>query len=431
MKIYRVTVGDINDEDWGLLAVSLVDFPAVEKNFIAFCEEPKRQRIAMKADEEQHVVTGVALLADTPIYRRNEELGEYYIVFEKDTIRQLVEKYSKDGLLNIINLQHDSDTYTADACVMVESYFVDHERGIVPEEFKDVPDGSWIISFKVEDDDLWQKIKESHGEEGGLNGFSVEVVSGIERMRAAHMAAQQKVDEPIGDLESLAAALGMDEKKKHDFKVTKADIKAAMREEVQVDIELTDGETVIRCQPKDLGRVDGADVVSVYLPKQKVWEVLKLDDIAAVKLTDVPLAAWKYDVPSYQDIIADDDIVITDSREASDENLQAAIEGRFFVDLLYDDESGEPCTSSRVVQVVAAGYHTGTGNKCFRAYEYFGATHTEVPAWKMFLTKRVQFFRLMTEDERWDTVPPLYHMNDKGMETILWQVDDTLLPSQV
>lgn len=133
----------------------------------------------------------------------------------------------------------------------------------------------------------------------------------------------------------------------------------------------------------------------------------------------------------YEDIVADDDIVITDSREANDDNLKAAIEGRFFAMIYYDDESGEGCTNARQVQVVAAGYHTGTGNKCFRAYEWFGDTHTEVPAWKMFLTKRCRSFRLMTEADKWTSVPPLYHMNDSQMETILWQVDDSFIPTTV
>ena len=127
---------------------------------------------------------------------------------------------------------------------------------------------------------------------------------------------------------------------------------------------------------------------------------------------------------------AGDAIIITDSNVAKRDNIIAAIEGRYYVTLFYDDESGEGCTGARTVQVCAYGYHTGTGNKCFRAYEWFGATHTEVPAWKMFLTKRCRSFRLMTEADRWTSVPPLYHMNDAQMETILWQVDDTFIPQQ-
>lgn len=419
MKIYRVTYDDM--PDWGLLAISLVDFPAVEKNFLKF-KDAHRPSIRFKADDEQHVVSGVALLADTPIYRRDEDHGEYYIVFEKDVIRQLVEKYSKDGLLNVINLQHDSDTYSTDKCVMVESYFVDKERGVTPMEFADVPDGSWIVSFKVNDDELWEKIKSSHGEEGGLNGFSVEVISGMERK----LRAEEPEDTPIADCEALAAALGI-EKKKHDFRISRAEVKDILKADKQVDLEIgTEGDE-LRGQVKDLGRRNGADVLSLYVPVADKWYIIDLDDISGFKLTDLPLVDFNFDAPGYDDILADDEIVITDSREASDENLIAAIEGQFFVNLFYDDESGEPCTGSRVVQVCAAGYHTGTGNKCFRAYEWSGATHTEVPAWKMFLTKRVRSFRLMTEADRWTSVPPLYHMDDSQMEMIIAQVNDLVV----
>lgn len=422
MNIYRVT---LDDAECGLIAISLVDFPAVERNFLKFKNEVQRKPVHFTADDSQHVVTGIALLADTPIYRRNDEIGEYYIVFEKETIRQLVEKYSKDGLLNVINLQHDENTYNVDSCVMVESYFTDKERGIAPQEFSDVPDGSWVVSFKVRDAELWEKIKASHGEAGGLNGFSVEVIMDMEKMRSARLAAQEK---EIADMESLEEALV--EKKKTDFRVSRADVRSIMREDVQVDMVIGDGTNVYHGQIKDLGRRNGADVLSFFDPKAEEWLIVALDDIAAIKLTDEPLAPWVFDTPSYEDVVGDEDIVITDSREASDDNLRTAIEGRYFVNLFYDDESGEPCTGSRVVQVCAAGWHTGTGNKCFRAYEWSGATHTEVPAWKMFLVKRVRSFRIMTEAERWTSVPPLYHMNDAQMEEILYQVNDLIIPEQ-
>lgn len=172
MKIYKVNADDIDGTQFGLSAISLVDFPAVEKNFVAFSKEDAPAKIALSLDEEKRIISGVALLADTPIYRKMQ--GGCYIVFEKETIRQLVLKYSKDGLLNAITLQHDADTYAVNKCVMVESYFTDKERGIAPVAFSDIPDGSWCVTFKVEDEELWRAIKASHGEENGLNGFSIE-----------------------------------------------------------------------------------------------------------------------------------------------------------------------------------------------------------------------------------------------------------------
>ena len=73
MNIYRVSFDEL--ADWGLLAISLVDFPAVERNFIKFKNEGERRPLRLKSDDSQHVVTGVALLADTPIYRYSPEMA--------------------------------------------------------------------------------------------------------------------------------------------------------------------------------------------------------------------------------------------------------------------------------------------------------------------------------------------------------------------
>ena len=86
MKVFYIRV---NDEDiTGIDAISLVDMPAVEKNFLCFSEE--KQPVKMKFDNSKHIITGVVCLADTPIYRYNERMGEYYVVFTKETIEKIV-----------------------------------------------------------------------------------------------------------------------------------------------------------------------------------------------------------------------------------------------------------------------------------------------------------------------------------------------------
>lgn len=420
MKLFRVTLDD-KDKENGLLAISLVDFPAVEKQFLKFKDEQPRTMLKFAEDAEQHIITGVAILADTPIYRYNDKIGEYYIVFEKDVIRQLVEKYSKDGLLNMINLQHDADTYSMDSCVMVESYFTDSARGIAPMEFADIPDGSWVVSFKVNDEGLWNKIKSSHGEEGGLNGFSIEIVSNIEEM----MHEQKRESDTIDTLEDLAEAIGI-EKKKIDLRISRADVKDIIYKDKQVVLTIGDDEDTFTGQIKDLGRLDGDDILNFYDVENDKWLTVALDKITKVVLTDQPLAPWNFDAPGYKDIIDNDDIVVTDSNLAQRDNIVAAIEGRYYATIFYDDESGEGCTGARTVQVCAYGYHTGTGNECFRAFQWSGATHTEDNAWKMFLTKRCRSFRLMTEAEKWETPPALYHMNDKDMDEIVAQYQDVI-----
>lgn len=164
MRIFYIK---IDDEMEGMDAISLVESPAVERDFLCFSKD--KQPVKMKFDDSKHVITGVVALADTPIYRYNEKMGEYYVVFSKETIVKMVEKYSKDGLFNSVNLQHDDDKFV-DGIYMYESYLTNKDRGINPKEFEDIPDGSWICSFKVENEDLWKQIIDGDK----LNGFSLQ-----------------------------------------------------------------------------------------------------------------------------------------------------------------------------------------------------------------------------------------------------------------
>ena len=171
MKVFYVKID--NDELCGIDAISLVDVPAVEKNFLCFKEESKP--IKMKFDSSKHIISGVVCLADTPIYRYSEIYGEYYVVFTKETIQQMVEKFAKDDLFKSVNLQHDDDNFV-DGVYMFESYIVNKERGIAPKEFTDVPDGSWICSYKVDNEELWNEIVNGNK----LNGFSLQGMFGLQ-----------------------------------------------------------------------------------------------------------------------------------------------------------------------------------------------------------------------------------------------------------
>ena len=163
-KIFKIVVNR-NDES-GMSAISLVQFPAVERNFLKFDKNSKKK---YKFNQEKHIISGIVALADVPIYRYSPEMGEYWVVFDKETIRTMVEKYAESGLYNSVNLGHDENRQVKD-CFLIESYIIDKERGICPKEFEDAPDGSWIASFKVEDENLWEQIK--NGTE--FNGFSLE-----------------------------------------------------------------------------------------------------------------------------------------------------------------------------------------------------------------------------------------------------------------
>lgn len=173
LPIYEIVV---DEETLGMTAVSLVHDPAIEVDFMHFKKQDPMQ-FTME-NEEKRIVSGPAILADTPIYRRmNGE--EFLVVFTKDTIRDIVHKYMKNNYGNIVTINHNGEE-TSSAATIIESYFVDHENGPVPALWEGrsgtiLPDGSWYVTYKIEDDTLWNQVKN-----GEVKGFSIELFAGLE-----------------------------------------------------------------------------------------------------------------------------------------------------------------------------------------------------------------------------------------------------------
>lgn len=182
--LYNIVL-DPDAEDEGLSVISIVDHPAVEQPLFCFSADEKKKLMFIDETKEQHCITSVALLADTPIYRYSPDMGDYYVVFEKQTVRDLVEKYAKDGYNNLVSFNHDGQN--VDGFIMIESFFVDKEKGINPTQFKDLPDGSWCVTYKCTNDELWETIKNTD-----LNGYSVEINCTIEPAKEG----QQIYEEP-------------------------------------------------------------------------------------------------------------------------------------------------------------------------------------------------------------------------------------------
>ena len=185
MKVFYI---NIDDELTGINAISLVESPAVEKDFLCFSKE--KETVKLNFDNAKRVISGVVCLADTPIYRYNKKYGEYYVVFSKETIQKMVEKFAKMDLFKSVNLQHD-DTKFVDGIYMFESYIINKERGINPVEFSDIPDGSWIASYKVENDELWGEIINGNK----LNGFSLQGLFELEEKFTEQKPVEETFDE--------------------------------------------------------------------------------------------------------------------------------------------------------------------------------------------------------------------------------------------
>lgn len=157
----------IVDQQDGIFKISLVDAPAVESNFLFFNKEDKALKFSIE-DEDQHIVFGVLMRADYPIYRYSPQYGEYYIRYTKDTIKKMAEKMLADNTHNNINLQHTDGT-DVDDVHLVEVFIKDIEKGIDPAGFEHIEDGSLFTKYKVENEEVWKSIKD-----GTFMGFSLE-----------------------------------------------------------------------------------------------------------------------------------------------------------------------------------------------------------------------------------------------------------------
>lgn len=161
LKKYRV-VPSTSD----VFAVSLVDEPAVDSSFIALSKQHTPMDFKIH-NEEKRMLYGVALRADYPIYRRYGD-EEFYLTFDKNAIERLVNKFMSNYGQRNFTIDHMEP---AEGIVITESWIVkdvknDKANALGLENFSE---GSWIIGTKINNDEIWQSIKD-----GRWNGFSIE-----------------------------------------------------------------------------------------------------------------------------------------------------------------------------------------------------------------------------------------------------------------
>lgn len=163
MKDLPIFQANVDEEGTGMFVVSLVEEPAVEVSWQLFGKAKQTFKVE---NPDLQLITGVVMLADTPIYRYDPIYGEYYIVFSKDTIEKMVQKFFKEGYQE--NVDNDHTFNLIDGIELQQAFIKNTEKGISPKGFEDVPDGSLFFTYKVTSDELWNEIKT-----GSWTGFSL------------------------------------------------------------------------------------------------------------------------------------------------------------------------------------------------------------------------------------------------------------------
>jgi len=237
LPIYKLVIDD--SDELGVDYIALVDSPAIEKTWFAFKEhelivEPKageskdefisrcigvevgngidqeqataicyskwenkgmNAQFKFFANHERRLISGPLMISDLPIYRADES-GEYYVVFDKDQIEKIAQRFFKKGYSHNVNMMHDPERQV-NGVYMVESFIIDKTRGIkTPEGYPTLTEGSWFGTFKVDNNEVWNDFIRT----GVFKGFSVEGAFAHRKVTEKPMTEIEKIADRIQSL---------------------------------------------------------------------------------------------------------------------------------------------------------------------------------------------------------------------------------------
>ena len=164
-RIVELIIAD-DSQELAIDAISLVTSPAIEQDFVFFGKEKNNLTFA-KIDEEKRMLVSPALIPNKQIFRHDPNTdSDYYVYFSKDTVRKASELYLKHNNHHKATYQHQD---RVSGVLTVESWIKEGDQDKSKLYGYDLPDGTWFVKMKIENDDLWQKIKG-----GELKGLSIE-----------------------------------------------------------------------------------------------------------------------------------------------------------------------------------------------------------------------------------------------------------------
>ena len=183
---------DVEDSEMGLKTVSLVSDPAIQINWIKFNKQSEI-KLAIQNEDKRIIFTPV-LIPNQLIYR-NIAGEEFNLMFDKETIEQVEQKWVKDNLSSTVDIEHSSKLI--DGVTFFESVLLNNERFATAKGFEGLPEGTWFLTGKVESDEVWSKVKS-----GEINGVSIDGLFKTAEVNKVTMSDEQII-KIINNLKTL------------------------------------------------------------------------------------------------------------------------------------------------------------------------------------------------------------------------------------
>ncbi len=277
-KIVELVIAD-DSEELTIDAISLVTSPAIEQDFVFFGKENNNLTLA-KVDEEKRMLVSPALIPNKQIFRYDPNTdSNYYVYFSKETVRQASELYLKHNNHHKATYQHED---RVSGVLTIESWIKEGDQDKSKLYGFDLPDGTWFVKMKIENDEMWNKIKD-----GELKGLSIEgyFINKMEKM-GKQQFSNEEIREAIKELLSgqrieLLQSILTDQKiilEKANTKIRKLgnELMAASVPAEKAYKEIEQQRKSLARQAKDLG----IDVKIVKDYKESATELFKYDKLA-------------------------------------------------------------------------------------------------------------------------------------------------------
>ena len=193
MKIIELIL-DEETEFNGVDAISIVENPAIQSNFVALKDADQVVKLA-EVSKDKRILLGAILIPNKPILRKGDD-EDYYIYFSNDTVERASQMYLKQGNQHNASLEHE---YNLKGLTLVESWIVKdltHDKSRLYDNTKDVPVGTWMGAIRVDSDEVW----DGYVKEGVVKGFSIEGYFADKAERP-----KEKINDFLNEIESLEA----------------------------------------------------------------------------------------------------------------------------------------------------------------------------------------------------------------------------------
>ena len=200
LDIIELIIDENNLED-GIEAISLVESPAIEENFVAL----SRHKVEFKSvDDEKRIVVGLALVPDKEIFRKSGDYA-YKIMFSKETVKKASELYLKRLKNNNATIEHE---LAVKGVSLIESWIVEDPNMDKTNLYKlDAPEGAWAVVMKIDNDEIWEDVKQ-----GKYLGFSIEGFFSQKEEELAKQELKSYSDYPQSAINNAKRALAWVEK---------------------------------------------------------------------------------------------------------------------------------------------------------------------------------------------------------------------------